>query len=74
MLRAVEGLDTADAAAALGVSEDVVKTRLHRARSSLRAALAEAVDRRTLEAFPFPATRCDRVVAGVLGALTGFSG
>lgn len=34
-LRAVEGLDTAEAAARLGVSEDVVKVRLHRARASL---------------------------------------
>ena len=74
VLRTIEGLDTADAAAALGVSEDVVKTRLHRARSSLRAALADAVERRTPEAFPFPATRCDRVVAGVFGALAGRSG
>ncbi|MSP59440.1 MAG: sigma-70 family RNA polymerase sigma factor [Myxococcales bacterium] len=34
-LRAVEGLDTAQVAAKLGVSEDVIKVRLHRARASL---------------------------------------
>jgi RNA polymerase sigma-70 factor, ECF subfamily len=69
MLRAVEGLDTADAAAALGVSEDVVKTRLHRARAHLRTALAEAAEQRAQEAYAFPATRCDRVVAGVLATI-----
>jgi RNA polymerase sigma-70 factor, ECF subfamily len=70
MLRAVEGLDTADAAAALGVSEDVVKTRLHRARAHLRTALAEAAEQRAADASAFPATRFDRVVAGVLATLS----
>ncbi|HYG68586.1 MAG TPA: RNA polymerase sigma factor, partial [Anaeromyxobacteraceae bacterium] len=36
VLRHVEGLDTSETAAALGVSEDVVKTRLHRACVLLR--------------------------------------
>jgi RNA polymerase sigma-70 factor (ECF subfamily) len=40
ILRELEGLSTEDAALALGVSEDVVKTRLHRARLSLRERLA----------------------------------
>jgi RNA polymerase sigma-70 factor, ECF subfamily len=69
VLRTVEGLDTADAAEALGVSEDVVKTRLHRARNNLREALADAAERSAPEAFPFPATRCNRVVAGVLSVI-----
>jgi RNA polymerase sigma-70 factor (ECF subfamily) len=38
-LRAVDGLDTAQAAAWLGVSEDAVKVRLHRARTSLAGLL-----------------------------------
>jgi RNA polymerase sigma-70 factor (ECF subfamily) len=37
LLRDVEGLSTAESAEILGVSEDVVKTRLHRARLMLRA-------------------------------------
>ncbi|BDG05277.1 RNA polymerase sigma factor [Anaeromyxobacter oryzae] len=69
MLRTIEGLDTADAAEALGVSEDVVKTRLHRARAHLRAALADAVEQSAPVAFPFPARRCNRVVAAVLAAI-----
>ena len=39
LLRDVEGLTTAESAGVLGVSEDVVKTRLHRARLLLRAEL-----------------------------------
>lgn len=39
LLRDVEGLDTAEAAAALGITENAVKTRLHRARLALRGLL-----------------------------------
>ena len=39
VLRDVEGLSTLDAAACLGVSGDVVKTRLSRARAALRRLL-----------------------------------
>jgi RNA polymerase sigma-70 factor (ECF subfamily) len=39
VLRDVEGLDTREVAGALGVSESVVKTRLHRARSALKTLL-----------------------------------
>jgi RNA polymerase sigma-70 factor (ECF subfamily) len=41
-LRAVEGLDTAQVARRLGVSEDVVKVRLHRARAALNDLLQAA--------------------------------
>jgi RNA polymerase sigma-70 factor (ECF subfamily) len=40
MLRDIEGLDTAETAAALGVSSNAVKIRLHRARLALRTLLA----------------------------------
>ncbi len=39
LLRDIEGLDTAATAAALGMSETAVKTRLHRARQALRELL-----------------------------------
>jgi RNA polymerase sigma-70 factor (ECF subfamily) len=71
VLREVEGLDTAATAAALEVSEEVVKTRLHRARAMLRDLLAQDLDRATTQAFQFHAPRCDRVVAGVLARLAG---
>jgi RNA polymerase sigma-70 factor (ECF subfamily) len=40
VLRDLEGLSTAEAAQALGISEAALKVRLHRARLALRAALA----------------------------------
>ena len=39
LVRDIEGLDTAEAARQLGVSEGVVRTRLHRARQALRTLL-----------------------------------
>jgi RNA polymerase sigma-70 factor (ECF subfamily) len=40
LLRDIEELDTDEAAALLGISENAVKTRLHRARQALRTLLA----------------------------------
>jgi RNA polymerase sigma-70 factor (ECF subfamily) len=39
LLRDIEGLDTEETAQALGISQGVVKTRLHRARQALRSLL-----------------------------------
>lgn len=39
LLRDIEGLDTAEAARAMGISVPAVKTRLHRARQALRTLL-----------------------------------
>ena len=44
LLRDVEGLTAPDAAAALGVSVDALKSRLHRARESLRTALKPVLE------------------------------
>ncbi len=65
VLREVEGLSTAETAECLGVSEDVVKTRLHRARALLRRELFERAGLVRQDAFAFHASRCDRVVAAV---------
>jgi RNA polymerase sigma-70 factor (ECF subfamily) len=40
-LREMEGLSTREVAAVMGISEDNVKTRLHRARVALQAAMEE---------------------------------
>jgi hypothetical protein len=48
------------------VSEDLVKTRLLRARARLRVELEERAGGVISSAFPFGAQRCDRVVASVL--------
>jgi RNA polymerase sigma-70 factor (ECF subfamily) len=71
VLRDVEGLSTAEAAESLGVSEDVVKTRLSRARAALRRSLMERAGVAAPEAFRFYRPRCDRVVAYVLARITG---
>jgi RNA polymerase sigma-70 factor (ECF subfamily) len=69
VLRELEGLSTADVAECLQVSEDVVKTRLHRARARLRQELFERAGLVREDAFAFHATRCDRVVATVFARL-----
>jgi RNA polymerase sigma-70 factor (ECF subfamily) len=69
VLRDVEGLSTAATAAALGVSEDVVKTRLSRARSALRRALIARAGAAAPDLFRFYRPRCDRVVAQVLARI-----
>jgi RNA polymerase sigma-70 factor (ECF subfamily) len=74
VLRDVEGLSTQEAAACLEVSEDVVKTRLLRARALLRQELLERAGLAAADAFPFFAPRCDRVVAAVLARIRSTSG
>jgi RNA polymerase sigma-70 factor (ECF subfamily) len=69
VLREVEELSVEEAAAALGVPEATVRTRAHRARALLRAALAREIDVATLDAFGFDGERCDRIVGRVLGRL-----
>jgi RNA polymerase sigma-70 factor, ECF subfamily len=69
VLRAVEGLATAEVAAALGVTEEVVKTRLHRARALLRERLAGTLEQAAPEAFGFLGARCDRIAALVMARI-----
>ena len=66
MLREVQGLNTAETAASLGVTEDVVKTRLSRAKAALRRDLFERAGLASGDAFAFRESRCDRIVAAVL--------
>ena len=69
VLREVEGLSTAEAADALSVSEDVVKTRLSRAKAALRRDVVERTGATAPEVFRFYRPRCDRVVTHVLAAI-----
>ncbi len=73
VLREVEGLSTLEVAECLGVSEDVVKTRLSRGRALLRQLLIERTGAAAPEAFRFDRPRCDRVVANVLATIAGQS-
>jgi RNA polymerase sigma-70 factor, ECF subfamily len=66
MLRQVEGMNTAEVATALELSEDAVKARFSRARAALRRDLSEQMGVASAGAFRFLRPRCDRVVAAVL--------
>jgi RNA polymerase sigma-70 factor (ECF subfamily) len=70
VLREVEGLSTMDAAEALGVSEDVVKARLSRAKAALRRAVMARTGATAPDVFRFYRPRCDRIVARVLATIT----
>ena len=62
VLREVEELSTADAAKLLGIREETVKTRLHRARRILRESLGEQLASALKDVFPFYKPRCDALV------------
>jgi RNA polymerase sigma-70 factor (ECF subfamily) len=65
VMRAVEGMSTAESAECLDITEETAKTRLHRARTLLRDMLYERAGIESAAAFSFEAPRCDRVVAAV---------
>jgi RNA polymerase sigma-70 factor (ECF subfamily) len=69
ILRKVEGMSTEEVAAALDVSEAVVKTRLSRARATLRRELSAQTEAAASNTFRFLRPRCDRVVAAVLARI-----
>ncbi|MDD5541568.1 MAG: RNA polymerase sigma factor [Acidobacteriia bacterium] len=69
MLRDIEELSTSETAAALDLTEENVKVRLHRGRALMRRDLFARVGATAKEAFPFMGIRCDRVVAGVFEKL-----
>ena len=69
VLRDVEGLSTAETASCLDVSEEVVKTRLHRARGMVRERIASRAGAMLTSVYPFGNARCDRVVEAVMARL-----
>lgn len=70
VLREVEGLSTTETAEVLGISEDLVKTRLHRARTTLRERLYRRAGITLESLFSFGNSRCDRVVAAVMARIS----
>jgi RNA polymerase sigma-70 factor, ECF subfamily len=66
LMREVEGLTTGETAECLGISEDTVKTRLHRARTMLRDQLFQRAGVTFDDLFTFGTSRCDRLVETVL--------
>lgn len=65
-LRDVEEMSTTEAAECLGISEENVKTRLHRARALLRKELYARAGAQSSSAFQFMGARCDRLVNSVM--------
>jgi RNA polymerase sigma-70 factor (ECF subfamily) len=66
MLRDIEGLSTSETGQGLGLGDEAVKTRLHRARVMIRRAVTVRIGEVAAGAFQFHAPRCDRVVSAVL--------
>lgn len=74
IMREVEGLSTAETAECLGISGDLVKTRLHRARGVLRDNLYRRAGVTADSLFAFGNARCDRVVAAVMQQIMAAEG
>jgi RNA polymerase sigma-70 factor (ECF subfamily) len=69
MLRDIEGLSTSETGEGLGLGDEAVKTRLHRARAMIRRAVTLRIGGVASAAFQFHAPRCDRVVSAVLAGI-----
>ena len=69
ILRDVEEMSTIETAAALDLTEENVKVRLHRGRAMVRSWLFDRVGANAKNAFPFMGARCDRVVHAVFARL-----
>lgn len=70
MLREIEGLSTSETSEGLGVRNDVIKTRLHRARAMLQRYVAERLgDNGGAGIYRFLVPRCNRMVTAVFNRL-----
>lgn len=69
VLRDVEGMSTSETGTGLGIGDEAVKTRLHRARAMMRRSVSARLGELAGSAFQFHAPRCDRVVAAVLESI-----
>ncbi len=66
VLRDVLELDTAETATCLGISDEAVRVRLHRARAAVAATLAEKMIDKL---YAFAGDRCDRMTRNVMSAI-----
>jgi RNA polymerase sigma-70 factor (ECF subfamily) len=69
VLRFVEQMSVEETAACLGVPEETVKTRVHRAKRRLRQALGAQLASTLADTFPFAGARCARISDTVLRRL-----
>jgi RNA polymerase sigma-70 factor (ECF subfamily) len=70
--RLIEGMSVEETADLLGIVPETVKTRLHRARRLLRAAMEKHIGPAMGDAFPFAGRRCERVAEQVIARI-GFA-
>ena len=69
LMRDVEGCSVEETASALELREETVKTRLHRARRQLRAALEDRVTAARGGVFEFMGARCARITEAVMARI-----
>ncbi|HEY4179558.1 MAG TPA: RNA polymerase sigma factor [Kofleriaceae bacterium] len=69
VLRDVLELDTAETAACLGLTEEAVRVRLHRARAAVAEQLGEQLVRTTGDFYAFLGGRCEAMTARVMMAI-----
>jgi RNA polymerase sigma-70 factor (ECF subfamily) len=71
--RIVEGLSIEETAELFGLRPETVKTRVHRARTRLRASLEKTLGSTVNEAFAFDGARCQRMTDAVVSRLGNLS-
>jgi len=69
VMREIENCTVEETAANLDLRPETVKTRLHRARRLLRAALHDTLSETLSDVFPFLGARCDRMTDAVMQRL-----
>ncbi|MEO6226361.1 MAG: RNA polymerase sigma factor [Thermomonas sp.] len=69
VMREIEQCSVEETSVALGLRAETVKTRLHRARRLLRAALHDSLAATLSDAFSFLGPRCERMTNAVLARL-----
>ena len=67
--RTLEGMSVEETSEALGITPQAVKTRLHRARQTLRKTIERRMGPVLTDAFPFDGWRCRRMTELVLNQL-----
>jgi RNA polymerase sigma-70 factor, ECF subfamily len=67
--RVIEDMSVEETATLLNLQPETVKTRLHRARKLVRAALEQQIGSALTEAFPFQGRRCERMADAVVARL-----
>jgi RNA polymerase sigma-70 factor (ECF subfamily) len=71
VLRDVLELDTAETAACLGLTEEAVRVRLHRARAAVAVTLTERMSDEARGVYGFDGERCDRITRTVMRNVSG---